>query len=248
MGSNCCIQELKQDEAKFDAVGEHASKYPSGEAGLEGDEAWEGNEGWEGDWAGYGEDGQWEGQWEGQESYEGDCWQELQKEPATSSEESPAASHQKGFSAEDASEEKARLQTLVGSFAKRAVQGCSCMLMQESDVCGHTACEPVPAKYKLDAKLEVLTISSASGANLLSLPIASIQDIYSHAGDGPQAFPPKALATVTSEQKELLLMVVCKDGAACKTVLMESSSKSLETFLECMRVLVVYARARSQGA
>jgi len=164
---------------------------------------------------------------------------EVAEWPAQERAASPASAGQK-----DEASEKARLTGLVGEFAKQAVVGYHCMTFDEMSG------EQSECVYWLHSNLELLTVSPnmESEEVLKNIPVASIRDIYSHCGDGPAPFPQPVLAALSPAERFLLVMVVFEGAKGTeKFTFQEQSPQALQTFLECMRVLVVYARARLEG-
>jgi hypothetical protein len=137
--------------------------------------------------------------------------------------------------------EKARLQQLVNSFAKRAVRGCPCTYLKE--VTG----ERCSTQYRIDKSLEYLIVMSDKDPNRaeVTCPIAAIQDIYSFVEDGEACFPVNVVQTLKGEEQELLLMVVYRSGAdkMYRFCLLEESQKSRDDILECLRILCIYAQS-----
>jgi len=78
-------------------------------------------------------------------------------------------------------------------------------------------------------------------------PIGDIQDIYSIVEDGPGCFPPEVIAGVASQDEmERLLMVVYRNAGKKNLVrfcILEGSCESRDAFLECLRILCIYAQS-----
>lgn len=142
---------------------------------------------------------------------------------------------------EEKEAEKARLQALVNTFAKKAVRGCPCAYIKEG------AGERMQTQYRIDKNLEYLIIVNPMdpGCNEVTCPISAIQDIYSLVEDGEPCFPPEVLKTLKPEEKELLLMVVYRSGAdkMFRFSLLEENRDSRDIFLECLRILCIYAQS-----
>mmetsp|Transcript_101832 Transcript_101832/g.294695 ORF Transcript_101832/g.294695 Transcript_101832/m.294695 type:complete len:236 (-) Transcript_101832:128-835(-) len=146
---------------------------------------------------------------------------------------------------EEKTAEKDRLQSLVNSFAKRAVRGCPCFYVREGTG------ERLSTHYRIDKSLGYLLVLSTQDRRLqeVSCPIAAIQDIYSFIEDGEACFPPEVIKHLTPEQKEMLLMVVYRSGARLfRFCLLEMSMETRDVFLECLRVLCIYAQSAPNWA
>lgn len=150
----------------------------------------------------------------------------------------------RSLTAEQKEAEKSRLQALVNSFAKKAVKGCMCVYLKESTG------EQCATQYRIDKSLEYLIVvcnQDAARAEV-TCPIAAIQDIYSLAEDGEGCFPADVVAKLTPEEQKLLLMVVYRNGESkmFRFCLLEESPESRDTFLECLRILCIYAQSAPQ--
>jgi len=142
---------------------------------------------------------------------------------------------------EEKEAEKSRLQALVNTFAKRAVRGCQCQYLKEGNA------ERLTTQYRIDKSLEYLIVVNPSDPQTqeVTCPIASIQDIYSLVEDGESCFPPELVKNLSAEEKELLLMVVYRSGAdkMFRFCLLEETRDSRDIFLECLRILCIYAQS-----
>jgi len=135
---------------------------------------------------------------------------------------------------EEKQREKDRLQELVKSFAKRALQGIPCTFVDSSTGQCHDTV------YKVGKKLETLIISPPSGTSIpeIACSIATIDEIYGYKeGGGEVEFPPAVISALSSEQSQRALMVCHASGSFC---FLESSTDSRESFLTCMRILRLY--------
>jgi len=152
----------------------------------------------------------------------------------------------RSFTPEQKEAEKQRLQALVSTFARKAVKGRPCTYIADS---GRLA----SGIYFVSKNLQHLTITTAhSSSTEISCAIASIQDIFSMSEDGSECFPGevyKAVARERPDDIELLLMVIFQgpDGVLGKFCMLESSAQSRSDFLECMRVLCIYAQSPATG-
>lgn len=145
---------------------------------------------------------------------------------------------------EEKEQEKARLQQLVNSFAKKAVKGCPCVYLKEGT--GKRS----STQYRINKSLEHLVIENPKDPSQADVmcPIAGIQDIYSVSEDGEACFPQDVLQTLIPEEKELLLMVVYRSGQKqFRFCLLEASPNSRDVFLECLRILCIYAQSDKGG-
>mmetsp|Transcript_93208 Transcript_93208/g.285269 ORF Transcript_93208/g.285269 Transcript_93208/m.285269 type:complete len:223 (-) Transcript_93208:88-756(-) len=141
---------------------------------------------------------------------------------------------------EEKQAEKARLQGLVNSFAKRAVRGCPCEYIREG------VAERVASQYRIDKSLELLSVHNAADPSLqeVSCPIAAIQDIYALVEDGETCFPQEVVKVLRPEERDLLLMVVYKTGDKMfRFCILEETKDSRDIFLECLRILCIYAQS-----
>lgn len=138
--------------------------------------------------------------------------------------------------------EKLRLQQLVNTFAKKAVRGCPCTYLKE--VAGGDRCT---THYRIDKSLEYMIVVSNQDPNVaeVTCPVAEIQDIYSYVEDGEACFPSEVLSVLKSVELELLLMVVYRSGSdkMYRFCLLEESKESRDNFLECLRILCIYAQS-----
>ncbi|CAE7357921.1 unnamed protein product, partial [Symbiodinium pilosum] len=145
----------------------------------------------------------------------------------------PSARSTRSLTPEEKEAEKVRLQGLVNNFAKKAVRGCPCVYFKEGTA---TRFE---TQYRIDKSLEYLILVNPQepGVTEVTCPIAAIQDIYSTAEDGASCFPPEVVSALGAEDRERLLMIVFSDadGKLFRFCLVEESSESRDTFLECMR-------------
>ncbi|CAK9022651.1 unnamed protein product [Durusdinium trenchii] len=143
--------------------------------------------------------------------------------------------------------EKSRLQALLKDFAKSATNaGCPCVYFKEG-----TWERADRALYRMDNLLQTLMLISGQGPQQLEVtcPITAIEDIYCMAEDGPSYFPPEVVAALTPEEKEQLLMIVFSDADAkfVRLCLAQESRQSRDDFLECMRILSVYAQSQTDS-
>eukprot|EP00747_Dinoflagellata_sp_TGD_P189111 gnl/TRDRNA2_/TRDRNA2_49020_c0_seq1.p1 gnl/TRDRNA2_/TRDRNA2_49020_c0~~gnl/TRDRNA2_/TRDRNA2_49020_c0_seq1.p1 ORF type:complete len:216 (+),score=39.07 gnl/TRDRNA2_/TRDRNA2_49020_c0_seq1:77-724(+) len=141
---------------------------------------------------------------------------------------------------EEKAVEKSRLQSLVNAFAKKAVKGVPCVYIREG------AGKKYPTTYKVDKALVNLTVISPEDPlrSEVICPIAAIQDIFSVVEDGEGCFPQEVLSICSQDDKPLLLMVVYSSaGKLYRFCLLEESQAERDTFLECVRILCIYAQS-----
>jgi len=147
----------------------------------------------------------------------------------------------RSLSPEEKEVEKARLQQLVNTFAKKAVRGCPCTYINT------VSKERFATEYRIDKSLEFLIILSPNDKNKpeITCPISGIEDIYSMAEDGQSCFPLDVLSLVPPEHRELLLMVVFRSGhdKHIRFCMTETTRESRDVFLECLRILCIYAQS-----
>jgi len=152
----------------------------------------------------------------------------------------------RSLSPEEKEAEKARLQQLVNNFAKKAVRGCPCVYIKESTG------ERVTTQYRIDKSLEYLIVVSNQDTSRaeVTCPIASIQDIYSLVEDGEGCFPAEVVSKLSAEDQKMLLMVVYRNGQSkmFRFCLLEESPDTRDTFLECLRILCIYAQSAPQSS
>lgn len=162
----------------------------------------------------------------------------LEAGPPSPNSEAPFSG--RSLSPEEKESEKVRLQQLVNSFAKAALRGCKCTHVKESG-------ERNATKYRIDKSLEYLIIESSQGDALadVTCPIGAIQDIYCVMEDGAECFPPEVIHAVKAQEMENLLMVVYRSGQdkILRFYLLEDSAESRDVFLECLRILCIYAQS-----
>lgn len=140
----------------------------------------------------------------------------------------------------DRERERDRLQRLVNRFARKAVRGVPCTYLDE------TTGERFATKYRVDKGQQILLIVGDKSARHaeVTCPVGGIQDIYSIVEDGEACFPQPVRAALRPEELEKLLMVVYNDtkGGDSRFCLLEDSRASLDMFMECLKVLSIYAQ------
>mmetsp|Transcript_42956 Transcript_42956/g.124218 ORF Transcript_42956/g.124218 Transcript_42956/m.124218 type:complete len:284 (-) Transcript_42956:249-1100(-) len=265
----CCCKDGKDTEIAI-GPGEPGQRttYPSASGGE--DEQWaddgqnwddEGGDKWgendynEEDWYWYGDEEEWaEEDWVAVEQAGfaacEDAQQQANLEPTSSSQAKPQptedpldAESPRDEDEEVKAETRQRVQAAVSAFVKRAVKGIPCKAWDDESS-EWKACE-----YKLDRHLEKINfVIQGTRTSQAVCRVAAIEDIYTHESDGEAAFPPAALKTLTPEERDVMAMLIgvaATGQAAFRILLLESTKDSLSAMMESMRVLVVYARAKS---
>mmetsp|Transcript_24523 Transcript_24523/g.47654 ORF Transcript_24523/g.47654 Transcript_24523/m.47654 type:complete len:195 (-) Transcript_24523:47-631(-) len=147
---------------------------------------------------------------------------------------------ERSLTAQEKEQEKARLQTLVNTFARQAVKGCPCKFFREGGG-GLLA-----TSYCIDKGLDRLMIMSPdnSDSREVTCTISSIQDIYSLIEDGSACFPPEVVNVLRPDEQQLLLMVVYQgNNGKMRFCIVEESCESRDNFLECLRILCIYSQS-----
>lgn len=139
--------------------------------------------------------------------------------------------NQGGGKDKDKAEEKARLQELVKSFAKRATKGIECHFLNPETR------KLSPARYFLEKDLRELCVKG-EGMPDVTCPIAQVTDILRVEED--TSFLPSAVVEMLSEmQRKNLLVIQQRDR---QLLLVESSTADADTFFTSMRVLRLYCQ------
>lgn len=133
------------------------------------------------------------------------------------------------------------LQKEVTTFAYEAIRGRQCKFINAQGVCLDT-------EYRLDSTLQHLMVFTPNSSSVeVQCNVGRIQDIYTHAVDGPSSFPPHVVRCAEHEgELENLIMTTFLDrkGVLSCFCLVEGSPDSRDAFLRCVRVLGIYARKR----
>lgn len=140
--------------------------------------------------------------------------------------------------------EKARLQLLINTFAKQAIKGVPCTYINEDSL------EQVQTTYRIDKNLKSLMIMSSNPEiPELVCPINKIQDIYSFVEDGASCFSPEIINMLRHEEKDKLIMIMYfgSRDKIFRFCILETSTKNRDIFLECLRILCVYAQTSPPG-
>jgi len=146
------------------------------------------------------------------------------------------------LSPEEKQWKKDQLQLLVKTFAKRALQGVTCVYIEA------TSGARYETKYKIDKKLQTLIIVAPPGAPFsdITCPIIDIEEIrIDKRGDDQRTlFPPVVMSSLQDEERQRLLMVVHAQGNFC---LLDFSAESRENFLTSMHILRRYCVGQPTG-
>lgn len=161
--------------------------------------------------------------------------------PAKQAEEPPLSQRsQSSLTPEEKAAEKARLQDLVKTFAKNAVQGVACQLLEEQTG------RMVAAKYNIDKQLKKMTVKSTEeGVSLQHVvPLACIQEIY-RIEDGEGSFPKTAQNVNPPDLDRILMCLYTPDERTQQSqrlCFFEASPMDKERFLTCMKILRLYSQ------
>lgn len=139
-------------------------------------------------------------------------------------------------------EEQTRLITMVTAFAKEAVKGRACTLVEE----GTGIC--IPARYSVDRELMDFTVVTKGEASngvyrRIKCPIVGIEYIYTFADCGSDDFQPQILA-LKPEEKERLMKLNYKNSSGVHSTLtiLESSPSLVDTTSKSLQVLCMAAK------
>jgi len=149
-----------------------------------------------------------------------------------------------------ADKEKERLQSLVAQFAADAVRGLPCLYLKEATG------EILKTRYRITKNLGSLIVESPDACETeVSCPLSLIHDIYTGGEDGESVFQTETLDLVKASnlRSDDLLLVVCrgseKEGVPQRVYsfcLAIDDEEHRDTFLECLRILCVYALNHGQ--
>lgn len=170
----------------------------------------------------------------------------------------------RSWTSEEREQERARLQAMVSAFARDALEGCPCtcfapltkrdsnmpdgaakvhLSVSSPDKCGwqHSV-----GYYNIDRSLTQLIVDTDQGWRI-SCQLSAIQDIFSFVEDGAIPFPEAVTSSLKPEELELLLLVLYTDSAghSQQLCIMESVAEQRNRFLECMRVLCIFAQSEA---
>eukprot|EP00746_Dinoflagellata_sp_MGD_P135842 gnl/MRDRNA2_/MRDRNA2_69880_c0_seq1.p1 gnl/MRDRNA2_/MRDRNA2_69880_c0~~gnl/MRDRNA2_/MRDRNA2_69880_c0_seq1.p1 ORF type:complete len:282 (+),score=35.38 gnl/MRDRNA2_/MRDRNA2_69880_c0_seq1:195-1040(+) len=134
---------------------------------------------------------------------------------------------------------KVRLQDLVKSFVKQALQGIACSFVTDTD-------DFLPAKYLIDKRLQKLLMKVEGNGSLdfdTRCPFVQITGIY-HPEMGEHHFP-RSLRSWSYEDKSRLVMISYIDeGTSLKRLLfLLNDAYDRERFISCIKVLKQFSQA-----
>eukprot|EP00922_Rhytidocystis_sp_ex-Travisia-forbesii_P055949 GHVS01082827.1.p1 GENE.GHVS01082827.1~~GHVS01082827.1.p1 ORF type:complete len:230 (-),score=44.03 GHVS01082827.1:205-894(-) len=165
---------------------------------------------------------------------------------AVTSREDDGGSSVMTLSPEQKEREKARLQALVKHFAKAAVGGVSCKVLELSSG------NQTNARYVFDKALTTFTVSVDSGLDTV-LPMSSLQEVYSyedlaHSANTEFLTREPVVASLTFDQKARLVVLEYLeplDRSYLKRLFVLEQSGEAESakdrFVTCMKILRLYA-------
>jgi hypothetical protein len=140
--------------------------------------------------------------------------------------------------------EKFRLMRIFKRFVNEASAGCPCVYLKESTR------ERCQTQYSIDNSFRYLLVRSTHDPARaeVAVPVAAIQDIYTMKNDSERHFPSGLISELSPEDKQLMLMVVYRNSQQrdFRVCLLVDSSESRDHFLECFRILCIYAKS-TQG-
>mmetsp|Transcript_2188 Transcript_2188/g.4437 ORF Transcript_2188/g.4437 Transcript_2188/m.4437 type:complete len:189 (-) Transcript_2188:296-862(-) len=130
--------------------------------------------------------------------------------------------------------EKARLQELVKGFAKRAVHGVACHLV---DVATGRV---VPATFEVDRQLKRLrVVPKDPDMPVLSNSISRVREAFSVEA-GESTVPPAVRAALVEEQRRRLVLISFEDMPML--CILEASVAERDRLVTCMKILRLYAQ------
>lgn len=144
------------------------------------------------------------------------------------------------YSPEEKAEEKARLQELVKSFAKRAVQGIRCTAVDVNTG------ECVAAKYSVDRKLQQLILSVIGQSDEVCY-LAQIAEIY-RIDDGDEFLPKPILSRLSQADQERMLYIVHGPQQEKQLCILENDIDDRERFVTCVKILRLYSQQNTPGS
>jgi len=129
--------------------------------------------------------------------------------------------------------EKARLQELVKGFAKRAVHGVACQIVDVAT--GRIN----PAAYEIDRQLRRLrVVPKDPDVPIRAHNISRIRDSFSIEA-GEASVPPAVRSALVEEQQRRLVLISFED--APMLCLLEASIAERERFVTCLKILRLFA-------
>lgn len=154
------------------------------------------------------------------------------------SDQPPANTGRSQPSANGMDKEKMRLQDLVKDFAKRAMIGVSCGLV---DLDSGSVRQ---ATYLVDRQLQKLIVKideqGEAPAAEETRHIGSISEVFVRTA-GVEKLTPQAAAALDDASKDKLVLMTFASGSLC---LIENTAEEATSFAVCMRVLHVYCKQK----
>lgn len=139
-------------------------------------------------------------------------------------------------------EEQTRLITMVTAFAKEAVNGCACTLVEQGTSI------LIPARYSVDRELLNFTVvtkreASNEAYRRIRCPIVAIECIYTFADSNTDDFQPQILGLKPEEQERLMkLRYRNSRGVQSTLTILESSPTLVDTTSKSLQVLCMSAK------
>lgn len=131
------------------------------------------------------------------------------------------------------------LEVMVAEFVRRAVRSCDCIYLNEKNG------RRTPVTYKISEDLELITIE-AKNRGLYSrfnrkCPTVALRDI-DYFGSVASILKPKALASLTDDDKERLLMIFYGHGKLQHITLLMESREGRDLFANGLKTLAASLR------
>mmetsp|Transcript_41484 Transcript_41484/g.72868 ORF Transcript_41484/g.72868 Transcript_41484/m.72868 type:complete len:202 (-) Transcript_41484:96-701(-) len=131
--------------------------------------------------------------------------------------------------------EKARLQELVKGFAKRAVHGIECQLLDDE------VGEAFPAKFFVDRSLRKVRITPrVPDRPEIIIELSQIRETLDM--EAGNAVIPRAIHRSLSEDERRRTVIVNVDGPQPPICILEAGPAERERFIMCMKILQLYAQ------
>lgn len=142
-------------------------------------------------------------------------------------------------------EEKLKLQDLVKSFAKRAMKGVSCSLVDMDTGAAR------PATYFVDRFLQQFTLTMDEHGELPATEetqrVGEVSEIFVRKA-GVETLKPEAAAALDDESKERVVVIAfggaCVDARRGWSCLLVGTVEDATSFAVCMRALHLYCKQK----
>mmetsp|Transcript_13760 Transcript_13760/g.39620 ORF Transcript_13760/g.39620 Transcript_13760/m.39620 type:complete len:219 (+) Transcript_13760:52-708(+) len=142
--------------------------------------------------------------------------------------------------------EKERLRTSLKDFWTQSLRGRPIKILREVA----SAVERSEVNFKLNSQLDQFRIEQRGAA--IEVALADVMEVYSLEDDGAEVFPQGIVASLTEEERPLLMRVIyaVKGGKhkMASVCLLETTVASRQQFSETMRVLHLKAVAARKGS